>query len=88
MKSSIFFKLLLLVSLLVVIFRQSYAVADYCNRDADCKRVCLRPYACNLTRHLCMCHPNDVSSSKQHCIPEHKGFGGGGPPPQRLKLYR
>ncbi|CAH8262578.1 unnamed protein product [Arabidopsis lyrata] len=77
---SIFFKLLLLVSLLVITFRQNYAVADYCDRDDDCKPVCMRPYACNLTRHVCMCRPNDVSSSKQRCIPEHKGCGRGPPP--------
>ncbi|EOA32451.1 hypothetical protein CARUB_v10015727mg [Capsella rubella] len=73
-------KLLLLVSLLVVVIRQSYAVADYCDGDDDCKLVCIPPYACNLTRHLCMCNPNPshdhASSSEEHCIPGHKDCGG------------
>ncbi|EOA32310.1 hypothetical protein CARUB_v10015572mg [Capsella rubella] len=73
MKST-FLKFLLLVTVLVGVFRQNYAVGSYCTKDSDCKLVCIPPYACSLTRHVCMCHPNDNNSSKERFIPEHKGF--------------
>ncbi|XP_019099157.1 PREDICTED: putative defensin-like protein 256 [Camelina sativa] len=83
---NIFLNFLLLVTLLVVVFRQNYAVGSYCIRDSDSKPVCIPPYACNMTRNICMYHLNDISSSKKQCILEHKGCAGGGPPPHQLKL--
>ncbi|XP_024016639.1 putative defensin-like protein 256 [Eutrema salsugineum] len=90
---SISFKLLLLVSLLVVVFRQNSVVADLCTTDEECRRMCLCDEVyCDLKIHQCHLKFNatdtiDVSPSKTHCIPEDKNCGGReGPPPRRLKL--
>lgn len=71
---------------------QHLAVGTYCEGDADCKGICASA-RCDMKRKVCeACHLSpdmdtiDIGSSKQHCVPEHKGCGSGGPPPRRLKI--
>ncbi|XP_019086008.1 PREDICTED: putative defensin-like protein 256 [Camelina sativa] len=90
---NISFKSMLLVSLLVIVFfGQNFAYVDKCDTDETCMRNCLCDNAyCDKKRHICVYNlygmdSVDISSSKQHGIQDHKGFGNGAPPPRRLKL--
>ncbi|CAL9247566.1 unnamed protein product [Arabidopsis halleri] len=51
---SISFKLLLLVSLLVVVFRHTLAYEDSCSTDEECRKNCLCDVAyCDKSRDKC-----------------------------------